>query len=526
MEIDARTNVGELLDRYPPLADWLPTVDQRFHRLSNPVVRRTVARRVTLADAAAMTGMDPSALVARVVDEIARMEGRPAPGRKKASRKTVDAAGTVPLFDPEAQPGPEETEEPSDLGEPEDLGARRRHDEMKAIIRDLHAGATVEDVKARFAGLASEVDGAQIAAMEQELISEGLPVEEVQRLCDVHVTVFEDALAEPPEPGEVPPGHPIHTMRLENEEIERLVLEAGCEAEALATDPSAWSRLARLLDRLADVSTHYTRKENQLFPLLEQHGVTGPTQVMWAVHDEIRAELKQARALLDGRDAQAATEAVRSVLGKVEDMVFKEERILFPLALETLSATDWAAVAHGEGEIGFAWIEGPQAAFPGVAAGAEAGTPPAPAIGVGEGSPAPEPGGLPLYLTTGALSLGQLDLMLRTLPVDVTFVDAQDRVRYYSEGKRVFPRSPAVIGRAVQNCHPPASVHIVQRILDAFRAGERDIAEFWIELEGRFVHIEYHALREPDGAYAGCLEVTQDATHVRDLTGQHRLLDW
>jgi hypothetical protein len=131
-----------------------------------------------------------------------------------------------------------------------------------------------------------------------------------------------------------------------------------------------------------------------------------------------------------------------------------------------------------------------------------------------------------LTLSTGELTLQQIDLMLTHLPVDVTYVDENDRVRYFSQGKtRIFDRSPAIIGRAVQKCHPPQSVHRVEIILEDFKAGRRDLAEFWIQMGGKFIHIRYYALNDDEGKYRGCIEVSQDVTHIRSLEGEKRLLD-
>jgi hypothetical protein len=197
----------------------------------------------------------------------------------------------------------------------------------------------------------------------------------------------------------------------------------------------------------------------------------------------------------------------------MKDMVTKEEKILFPMCLEMFDEADWARVKKGEEEIGYAWIASapawspaPQGCWP-AAAGAPAG------------------GAVPL--DTGALTVEQIDLMLTALPVDISFVDETDTVVYYSATpERIFPRSPGVIGRKVQNCHPPKSVDVVERILEAFRSGERDVAEFWIETGGKFVHIRYFALRDRAGAYKGTLEVSQNVTAIRGLRGERRLLDW
>jgi DUF438 domain-containing protein len=196
-------------------------------------------------------------------------------------------------------------------------------------------------------------------------------------------------------------------------------------------------------------------------------------------------------------------------------MIYKEEKILFPMSLETLDEKDWAAVKRGEEEIGYAWIIPGTEWKPSLDA-AEIPALPKDRMSLGR-----------IELSTGALTPAQVDLLLKNLPVDITFVDEKDTVLYYSAtAERIFPRSAAIIGRKVQNCHPPQSVHIVNRILKSFRAGERDAAEFWIELEGKFVLIRYLAIRDEHRGYKGCLEVSQDVTTIRRLEGEKRLLDW
>jgi DUF438 domain-containing protein len=204
----------------------------------------------------------------------------------------------------------------------------------------------------------------------------------------------------------------------------------------------------------------------------------------------------------------------------VDDMVTKEEKVLHPMAIDTLSDEEWARIRAGEGDIGYAFITD----VPAWPAAGDAGAAGAPAGTAGQAGPA-SPAGL-LDLKTGGLSLEELNLVLGALPIDFQYVDEHDKVRFYSEGHRIFPRSPGVIGRKVQNCHPPASVHKVQQIIDAFRAGEKDSAEFWIEMQGKFLHIRYFAIRDEAGAYRGVVETVQDATAVRALEGQRRLLDW
>ena len=390
---------------------------------------------------------------------------------------------------------------------------------LKDIIRDLHRGGDVEELRKRFAELVRDVSGGEIAAMEQELISEGLPEEEIKKLCDVHVRVFKDSLEEQPLSGHLP-GHPLHTLAAENKELEKIVArtrdllalfreEAGDRAGSAER-----AELASLINTLAEVEKHYLKKENQLFPRLEEKGKSGPSKVMWAVHDDIRAHLKDFRRALDLGDRALVARTGTWVLQEISDMIYKEEKILFPMSLEILDERDWVRVKKGEEEVGYAWIAPAAAWGPGASPkGGDAGA------NTAEGSR--------LALDTGVLSVEQVNLLLTSLPVDISFVDENDTVVFYSATRdRIFPRTPGVIGRKVQNCHPPKSLDTVTQILAAFRDGSRDVAEFWIESGGKFIHIRYFAMRDGEGKYRGSLEVSQDVTGIRALRGEKRLLDW
>ena len=237
---------------------------------------------------------------------------------------------------------------------------------------------------------------------------------------------------------------------------------------------------------------------------------------MWAIHDDVRALIKQARETIAADDAALAVSTCLALAKMADDMVNKEERVLHPMAIDTLSDEEWAAIRAGEGEIGYAFITGVPSGRRRAAEAGAAGAPAGPAT----------PAGL-LELTTGGLTPRTAEPHAHApSPSTCSFVDEHDQVRYYSEGERIFPRSPGVIGRKVQNCHPPASVHKVQQIIDAFRAGEKSTAEFWIELGGKFLHIRYFAVRDAAGAYRGVVETVQDVTGIRALEGQRRLLDW
>jgi hypothetical protein len=389
---------------------------------------------------------------------------------------------------------------------------RHRIEALKTMITELHAGADPQELKGRFRAVLDHAGAAEISAMESELMAEGMPEQEIRRMCELHVAVFRDTLEQRPAPHTVP-GHPVHTFMRENRAI--LELTAATRAALAAGDLAA---AAALHGRLAAVDAHYKRKEYLVFPFLEKAGIGAPPKVMWGVDDSIRELLAAGGDALASAGELGAEELalVREVvlepmLAAVDGMVEKEDKVLWPMALEHLADADWGAVLAQWGEFGAGLVEPEVGWRPTPAA-----TPTQVAAVAGDDAVA---------FPSGHLTPRQLRAMLDTLPLDLTFVDADDRVAYFSEGKdRVFARNRAIVGRRVQDCHPPASMHVVQQIVDDLRAGARDVAEFWIELHGRFVHIRYFAVRDEAGRYLGCLEATQDVTPIRALTGERRLL--
>ena len=495
LTLTPKTTVHSLLKEYPFLLDYLAEYHPEFKKLTNPVLRKTVGRMATLDAVAQQANVPLNRLTDDIATEVEKQTGTRPPIADVADAQTIDPA---------------------------------RLDALHAIVKDLHAGKTVEEVKPRFEELIADVEATEIAAMEQKLIEGGVPDSEVKRLCDVHVQVFADAL-EGHEAVTAPAGHPMDTFQRENQALLQVTASLRKVAEAIGEPPdgAAWGRLKGALsdtvERLAEVDKHYLRKENQLFPFLEDHGVEGPSKVMWAIHDDIRALVKQARTTIADDDAAMAVSTCLALAKMVDDMVTKEEKVLHPMAMDTLDDAEWARIRAGEDDIGYAFVSDVPAWPAGGAESAGQATAGAASPAAGEAGPV-SPAGL-LALNTGGLSLDELNLVLGALPIDFQYVDEHDKVRFYSEGHRIFPRSPGVIGRKVQNCHPPASVHKVQQIIDAFRAGEKDDAEFWIEVQGRFLHIRYFAVRDGED-YRGVVETVQDVTGIRALEGQRRLLDW
>ncbi|MFO7653602.1 MAG: DUF438 domain-containing protein [Candidatus Krumholzibacteriia bacterium] len=451
--------------------------------------------------------------------------------------------------------------------------SRQRVETLKEVIRGLHEGADPAVVKQRLKDLVQATTSEEIVAMEAQLMEEGMTVEEIKAMCDLHSQVTAELLGDRLETTTA--GHPHDSFRRENEAIaaaaDRMqqVLDELDEMPAERADRDLeplLDRWRRTLEDLLEVEKHYARKENLLFAYLERHGVTGPSKVMWGKDDDIRAMLRALREALTEQDAGAdewrlvAQQVARPLLDQIREMIHKEERILLPLSLRKLTPAQWGAIHVQSPRFGWCLVEpgtdytpppeteaeltrtaaetagdpaagsGEQDGTSGAAGDAAAGDAAAgdaAAAAAFSGAAAAAPAAhVPLRVGVGTLTLAQLRGLVRVLPVDLTFVDADDRVVFFSEGDRVFERPPAIIGRQVQNCHPPASVDTVERILDDFKAGRESAAEFWIELRGRFVHIRYFAVRDDGGGYLGTLEVTQDLTPLRALAGERRLLQY
>ena len=401
-----------------------------------------------------------------------------------------------------------------------DLTKEAKKEVMKDIILKLHAGLSLDEAKERFEKEVGNISSTEIADIEQTLINEGLSPEEIKKFCNVHALLFQSAL-EKSASEETFPSHPIHLFKLENREIEKLInsLKDAIRKKEEHGLSSFKERTKESLLKLRGVETHYERKEQLLFPFLEKQGFTGPSKVMWGKDDEVRDLLKTALTEIDIisslKEAEAyAKKSLDPLIEEIKGMIFKEENILFPASLEKLNPGDWVEILRESDDVGYAFIEKP-AETEVLMKNLETALLEEPVFQDSV-----------IYMPTGTIRLDELMYLLNILPVDLTFVDNEDTVRYFSESKdRIFRRTRAVIGRKVQNCHPPQSVDVVEKILTLFKEGKRDFFEFWLNLQERFVYIRYLALRDKDGQYLGTLEVTQDITEVKKLEGEKRLLD-
>ncbi len=392
-----------------------------------------------------------------------------------------------------------------------------RLDILKNIFKDLHTRKNLHEVKAHFDALIGKITIDEISQLQDEFVAEGsMSKEEFQRIYSQHTAIFQGAIEENSqrlERQEDQPGHPVHTFKLENKEIGILLkskLQENLEQfEKEDTNDNIY-RLLEDINLLLDIDKHYSRKENLIFPYLEKYGIYGPTTNMWRIDDFIRDGIKDARKKLTNYegDKQAVIEVVNWVIEEVSAMIYREENILFPMALNNFTEDEWIKIAHDSDEIGFC-----------LTAPVDVWKPERMALdekAISEGY---------IKMETGILSLKQLELLLNHLPVDITFIDHEDVVRYFSHGKeRIFARTKAVIGRTVQNCHPPRSVHVVEELLADFKAGSKDSEEFWIKFRDKYVYIRYFAVRDENGRYIGTLEFTQNIDPIKAIEGEKRIL--
>ena len=375
----------------------------------------------------------------------------------------------------------------------------------------------------------------EIAIIEQEMVVESEDEcikEDIQAMLEV----FQDVLVTKDQ--ELPENHPISCYRRENAKMKELLLSV----EDLVQYPLIKNQWLELYEELLKFKIHLSRKQNQLYPVLEKKGFTRPTTTMWTLDDFIRDEIAECYNLLLEDKEEEFIGKQAELVADVRDLMDKEENILYPTSLEMINEEEFRYMAEGDQEIGFAYIS-VQADKSGNSASASssasASTAGAPLSGLSSAPGfAEELAGLlgkygfnnkeeKLNVSTGQLTLEQINLIYQHMPVDLSYVDENELVCFYTDTKhRVFPRSKNVIGRDVKNCHPKASVHIVEEIIKKFRSGEQDKAEFWINKPDLFIYIIYYAVRDENGKFRGVLEMMQDCTHIRSLQGSQTLLTW
>lgn len=395
-----------------------------------------------------------------------------------------------------------------------------RRETLRKLINRLHDGESVDVVKEDFQRLLNGVTTEEIAELENSLVSEGMPVEEIQRLCDVHAAVLGSSVEQIHDlkKSVEEEGHPIYVFKAENRGIEDFIESSLKPAMAAFKEEGSEDNTNKLLNevqKLLEIDKHYSRKENLLFPYMEKYDITTPPQVMWGVDDEIRAEIKEAiNNIKNKTDMKNILKDLENVIARVNDMIFKEENILFPMVEDLLTEDEWVTIDKESHEIGFCFIDR-----------IKPWNPERVDIEQEENKKGETQADGYIRFETGFLEIEELTCMLNSLPIDITFVDKDDIVKYFSQSsERIFARTKAIIGRTVHNCHPPASVHVVEEIVKDFKAGNKDSEEFWVNMGNKFVYIRYFAVRDKNGKYLGTVEVTQDIKHIQEIEGEKRLL--
>jgi len=403
--------------------------------------------------------------------------------------------------------------------------SQKRKDLLKHMILQLHEGDAPEEVNARLIELMKKIPYGDVVEVEQELISEGvLDEKEVLKFCDMHTQALEGAIDQSGAK-EIPENHPADVFLKENRELLKVIKQMEVLYEEISSFendskiPEYFMKLKGMFNALWDVDKHYRRKENLLFPYLENYGITGPPTVMWGKHDETRAFLKAALEAVEVSDGLSVEEA-KNVVEKVfkiattavADMTMKEDEILFPMCMDKLTDIEWYEIQNQTLEIGFCLYDPKGLWNP---------------EGMDTNKKELEASEDLIQLPSGSFTKTELQAILNSLPIDMTFVDKNQKVKYFSQSEeRIFDRNRAILNRDVKLCHPPSSVGIVEEILHDFSSGKETKAPFWIQMGGKFIHIEYIALRDDNGNFLGTLEVSQNLTEKRKLEGDQRLLSY
>ena len=408
-------------------------------------------------------------------------------------------------------------------------------DKMQAVLdietRYVTGKITLEEGRKEVAERVGKIRPFHLAFIEQTLI-EHTDEECIRENMAQKIQLFEGYMdySRP----NVPEDHPLSRYYQENEEMKRLLLAV----EDLVQYPVIKNQWLELFDQIRKYPIHYSRKQNQLYPLLEQKGFDRPTTTMWTFDDMVRDNIRDAYNLLEAGNEEEFIKSCKKLIFYGRDLMEKEETILYPTSYAMITAEEFEDMKEGDLEIGYAFFTPAEKRVKGTTvAGKPTDTP---------ASSTPEAAGFAtdlqqllskygysaggsekLDVTTGKLTLEQINLIYQHLPFDISFVDENELVCFYSDtDHRIFPRSKNVIGRQVMNCHPRKSAHVVREVIDKLRSGEQDKAEFWINKPGFFIYIIYVAVRDAEGNFRGVIEVMQDCTHIRALEGSQTLLKW
>lgn len=492
-KLDLSRSVYELVTEYPELADILYNLGLKD--IKNPNMFHSVAKLMTIPKGAKMRGIPMEKVIFALMSNGFTLEGNMPSNVVKEETK------------------PEEKKE-------EPLS---RTEQLKNYLRRLSKGESLESVRADFVSRFSDVEAYEIMEAEQELMEEGVPLNEVQQLCDIHSALFhgatreeqianaeeevmasqqrawmkqmqeeEEAAEEKKDPKEIK-GHPLSAFTKENIVLASLIEDAFKRLDA-------HQELGELFPQIRELSIHYAKKGDLLYPLLKtRYDITGPSEVMWTVDDEIRDELNQLAKIEDHDTSYEAR--LRAVLKRAQEMIYKEDNILFPICAENFTEEEWFTIYQDSKDYPVCFGVEKE-----VWDKAEANKV-AKATDIKEGE---------VVLPSGHMTVAQLTAVLNTIPLEISFVDDKNINRYFNEGHKAFKRPSMALDREVFTCHPPKIEPMVREILDSFRSGEKDSVDVWMNKNGRTYLVRYMAVRDKQKNYLGALEVVQDMEFARE----------
>lgn len=473
--INFHASIYQICKQYPEMVDILDEIG--FHDIKKPMALNTVGRVMDLTKGAMLKQLSMPEII-----------------------KTIESHGFTINYDKKAL-----KTENTEINKPELL---------KSYIQRLSQGEDLESVKKDFIENFAEVSAKEIANAEQQLILEGMPVQEVQRLCDVHSSLFhgstkqerinaaEEAVMRSMEEEALlnteqlihEEGHPLNILTLENQHLQALLYQI----KGVLLDQKPYEELKVLLQKLQTIAVHYMKKDELLFPLLKEKGYPGPSDVMWGVEDDIRKKLSRFVKITTQENFAEHKEELDLVLNRIQEMIYKEENILYPLCQEVITDEEWNRIYHDFPEMGYCLLD---------------------EIPYWQNAKPLEEKDLSLddgviSLPTGKFTVAQLEGVLRTLPVELTFIDKDDITRFYSDQEHFFKRPKLCLDRTVYDCHSPMILPIVKKVISDLKSGKKDVVRMLRPIRGHKILVRYMAVRSKSGEYLGTLEAVEDVTDI------------
>ena len=509
-KLDLSKSVYDLVTEYPEVVDIMKSLG--FSEITNKVMLNSVGKIMTIPKGAKMKGVSMIDIVSAFMKagftlegEMPNLQGDEAASAKDAPVETV----ATQVEEPKASQNTETNEEDT-------VTDSERVEQLKGFLKRLGTGEELGAVREDFASQFKHVEASEIMKAEQGLMREGTPLEEVQQLCDLHSALFHgstiheqmdaehakvEAVLEAQEKSKSvvglveTAGHPLNRLTEENKALDELI-------EAIRPKVADKTATYDDVNTVRQLSVHYAKKGDLLYPKLKvDYAIGGPSMVMWTVDGDIRDQLGDL-----AKSSQSVDDWYRrfdELLTRAQEMIYKEQNILFPICAENFTTQDWYQIykdtAQYEEIFGVKRIAWPEA---------DAALATQTRKSSGDDNT--------IGLIGGTLTVDQLDAMLNTMPMEVTFVDHEDINRYFNDGEKVFKRPTTAIGRDVFSCHPPKVEPIVRGIIDSFRKGDRDNVAVWLEKQGRPFYVNYMAVRDKNKKYLGTLELVQDMQFAKD----------